>query len=105
MSSAVVDRLCWSGNKSGLAHPDLLSDISFSGIQGRVTEPALVCNNWLCTSLDVEAGLCNPLSKKIQGRVVFQSLVSSQQVLWFSQQQAQCMGTRESKSWMKYLIN
>jgi hypothetical protein len=29
-----------------------------------VSKPALVCNNWLCTSLDVEAGLCNPLSKK-----------------------------------------
>jgi hypothetical protein len=29
-----------------------------------VSEPALVCNNWLCTSLDVEVGLCNPLLKK-----------------------------------------
>jgi hypothetical protein len=26
----------------------------------------LVCTFWLCTSLDVEAGLCNPLSKKKQ---------------------------------------
>jgi hypothetical protein len=30
-----------------------------------VSKPILVCNNWLCTSLDVEAGLCNPLYKKI----------------------------------------
>jgi hypothetical protein len=28
-------------------------------------KPVLVCTFWLCTSLDVEAGLCNPLSKKI----------------------------------------
>jgi hypothetical protein len=27
-------------------------------------KPVLVCTFWLCTSLDVEAGLCNPLSKK-----------------------------------------
>jgi hypothetical protein len=25
--------------------------------------PTLVCNNWLCTSMDVEAGFCNPLLK------------------------------------------
>jgi hypothetical protein len=29
-----------------------------------VSVPDLVCTFWLCTSLDVEAGLCNPLSKK-----------------------------------------
>jgi hypothetical protein len=31
-----------------------------------VSKPALVCNIWMCTSLDVEAGLCNPLSKKLK---------------------------------------
>jgi hypothetical protein len=35
-----------------------------------VSEPALVCNIWLCTSLDVEAGLCNPLSKNSSGNLV-----------------------------------
>jgi hypothetical protein len=29
-----------------------------------ISEPAVVCNNRLCTSMDVEAGFCNPLSKK-----------------------------------------
>jgi hypothetical protein len=27
--------------------------------------PTLVCNNWLCTSMDVEVGFCNPLLKKL----------------------------------------
>jgi hypothetical protein len=31
-------------------------------------KPVLVCTFWLCTSLDVEAGLCNPLSKKSRSR-------------------------------------
>jgi hypothetical protein len=31
---------------------------------GLLFSPRLVCNNWLCTSMDVEAGVCNPLSKK-----------------------------------------
>jgi hypothetical protein len=34
-------------------------------------KPVLVCTFWLCTSLDVEAGLCNPLSKKKKVMVRF----------------------------------
>jgi hypothetical protein len=47
-----------------------------------VSEPALVYTFWLCTSLDVEAGLCNPLSKKMYTLQVINRYVHIRKVVF-----------------------